>query len=217
MAGRLDVGQAVRDADDRLAAVGHLAEQLHHLAVGLLVESGGDLVEEQQARPRHQLVGQARPLHLPAAQVPDQHVPPAGQADHFQDVGDARLELVAGEVRRQPELGRIAKRRAGGQRVVQHVLLRHDGDVFLEGLEIGVEVLAVHRHGPARRRVPAAQDREQRRLARTARAEQADELPGPDDQADVGRAASAACPSPGPGPLAAARGRRARCCSTATG
>ena len=37
------------------------------------------------------------------------------------------------------------------QGVVQDVLLRHDGDVFLEGLEVGVEVLAVDRHASRRR------------------------------------------------------------------
>ena len=71
------------------------------------------------------------------------------------------------------------------QRVVQHVLLRDDGDVFLEGLEVGVQVLAVDRHGPGVGRVPAAEDRQQGRLARPARPEQADELPGRIDQADV--------------------------------
>ena len=151
MARRLDVCQTVGDADDGLAAVGNLPEQLHHLAVGLLIEPGGDFVEEKQAGPRNQLVGEAGPLHLPATQVSDQVVPPARQSNHLQDVGDARLEVVPGQIGRKPELGRVAEGRADGQRVVQDVLLRHDGDVCLQGLEIGTEILAVDGHGPARR------------------------------------------------------------------
>ena len=71
------------------------------------------------------------------------------------------------------------------KRVVQDVLLRHDGDVFLQGLEVGEEVFAVHRHGPGVGRISAAEDRQEGRLARPARAEQADELPGSDHEADV--------------------------------
>ena len=185
VAGRLDVGQAVRDADDRLAAVGHLAEQLHDLAVGLLVEAGRHLVEEQQARAGHELVGQARPLDLTAAQVADERLPPLGQTDDAEDVRDARLDFPARQVRRQPQFGRVPEGRSDRQGVVQHVLLGHDGDVFLEGLEVRVEVFAVDRHAAGVGRVPAAEDRQQGRLARTARAEQADELPGPDHEADV--------------------------------
>ncbi len=95
VAARLDVGQAVRDADDRLAAVGHLAEQLHHLAVGLLVEPGRHLVEEQQARTRHELVGQARPLDLAAAQVADERSLSLGQPDHAEDVRHTRVDFGA--------------------------------------------------------------------------------------------------------------------------
>ena len=68
-------------------------EQLHDLAVGLFVEAGGHLVEEQQARASDELVGQARPLDLTAAQVADERSMPLGQPDHAEDVRDARLDF----------------------------------------------------------------------------------------------------------------------------
>ncbi len=68
---------------------------------------------------------------------------------------------------------------------MQDVLLGHDGNVFLQGLEVGEEVFAVHRHGAGVGRVLAAEDRQQGRLTRTAWAQQAHELAGPDHQADL--------------------------------
>ena len=74
--GPLDVGQAVGDAHHRLAGVGQGAEQVHHVAVGLLVQAGGDLVEEEQARLAQDLVGQAGALDLSAAEVADEGAAP---------------------------------------------------------------------------------------------------------------------------------------------
>ena len=181
MAGRLDVGQAVRDADDRLAAVGHLPEQLHHLAVGLLVEPGGHLVEEQQARAGHQLVGQAGPLDLAAAQVADQRLPPLGQAD---DVRGCRRRSSRPRPRDRSGGSRSsAVYRRAAPTARESCSTSFWGTTAMSCLRASKwayrsSPLTVHRPGVGR--VPAAQDRQQRRLARAARAEQADELPGAD-------------------------------------
>jgi hypothetical protein len=59
VAGGFDVSQAVRDADDGLAAFGHATEEFHDVTICLFVQTGGDLVEKQQTGAGDQLVGEA--------------------------------------------------------------------------------------------------------------------------------------------------------------
>ena len=81
-----------------------------------------------------------------AAQVPDQRAAPVRQADYFEDVRNALLDLLAAGVRRQAQLGRVAQGGGDGQGVVQDILLRHDRDDLLQGGEVGVKALAVDQH-----------------------------------------------------------------------
>jgi hypothetical protein len=162
VAGGLDVGQVVGDADDGLSAVRHLAEELHHVAVGLLVEAGCDFIQKQQAGTRDQFVCQARPLRLPAAQMPDQRLTAAGQSDNTENFGDAGVNLPASSVRREPQLGGKSKGITDRQRIVQYVFLRDDRHVVFEGVEVGVEVLAVDGDAAAVGRIPAAENCQQR-------------------------------------------------------
>ena len=85
----------------------------------------------------------------------------------------------------KPQPGRVPEGVAHAERVVQDVLLRHHGDVLLERVEVGVQVLAVDQHAAVVGLRPAAEGRQQRRFAGTGRSEQADELVGPNDQRDV--------------------------------
>ncbi len=94
------------------------------------------------------------------------------------------FDLGAAEVGRQPQPGRVPEGVADAERVVQDVLLRHDGDVLLERVEVGVQVLAVDQHAAAVGRRSAAEGRQQGRFARTGRPQQADELARADDQRD---------------------------------
>ena len=101
------------------------------------------------------------------------------------NLGQRRFDLRGAGVRRQPQFGGVPQRLTDGERFVQHVLLRHDGDVLLERLEVGVQVRAVEQHRPRVGRGTAAEDRQQRRFAGAAGSEQADELARPNDQGDV--------------------------------
>ena len=59
MASPLDIGEAVSNANDGLARIGQRPKQVHHLAVGLLVQAARDFIEEQQARLAQNLIGEA--------------------------------------------------------------------------------------------------------------------------------------------------------------
>ena len=62
------------------------------------------------------------------------------------------LDLRGAGVGRQTQFGRVPQSLLDGERIVQNVFLRHDGDVLLEGLEVGVQILAVEQHCPRDRR-----------------------------------------------------------------
>ena len=182
----------VGDRAGLLAVVGdvqpgdaHLLEQAAEVegeaVVELAVEGAERLVEQQQAGRRGERPGQRHPLGLAA-----------GQRGHA-----AALEA------RRARRGRAARPPAGGSRPgvarppqpeadvagdvavgEQLVVLEHQPEAPAVGGHVR-EVLAVPRHAAGVGDEEAGDHPQQRALARPARPEQADDLPGADGQADL--------------------------------
>ena len=159
------VRQGVGDDNDGHPIIGQASEQAHDLPVGALVQPAGYLVEQQQTGAVENLAGQARAFLLPAAERANALVEPIEQIDAARSVVHCRVTLLDSGIRRQPKLRRVVERLAQRELLVQHVLLRHEGDVLLQGLEIGVQVAAVEQHRPFARERPAGHDVHQRGLA----------------------------------------------------
>ena len=71
MAGLLDVGLVVGDAENRFASFSNSAKDLHDFMIGMFVQSGGGLIDEKQVWFRDDFVGQAGPFDLASRQVLD--------------------------------------------------------------------------------------------------------------------------------------------------
>ncbi len=179
MAGLCDVPDAMGDADDRLAVVGHLAEQLHHFAVRLFVQARGDFVQENQTRVADGFIHPTGPFPLASAELPDAGGTVLRQAHRIEHGGNAVLDLRPGHVAGQPQPGGVAEGRVQRQHVVQRLFLRHHGEVLLQGLELRVEVFAVQQHAAFIRRPAGAERGQQRGLAAAAGSQDADQFPRP--------------------------------------
>ena len=159
------VRQGVGDHNNGHPVIGQASQQAHDLPVSALVQPAGNLVEEQQAGTVENLAGQARALLLPAAERADALIEPIEQIDAARSVVHCRAALLGGGIGRQPKLRRVVERLAQRELLVQHVLLRHEGDVLLQGLEIGVQVHIVEQDRPFARERPTGHDVHQRGLA----------------------------------------------------
>ena len=140
------VRQGVRDHDDGHPVIGQASEQAHDLPVGALVQPAGHLVEEQQTGTVENLAGQARALLLPTAERADTLVEPIEQVDAARSVVHRRAALRGGGIRRQAKPRRVVERLAQRELLVQDVLLRHECDILLQGLKIGVQVTIVEQY-----------------------------------------------------------------------
>jgi hypothetical protein len=92
------------------------------------VEVGERLVHQDQARPRRQGAGQRHALLLAAGELVRELVGVAGQADQFEQFGDACLFAVAAEPS-QAEADVLRHRQVRKQRVI----LEHHADAALFG------------------------------------------------------------------------------------
>ena len=154
--------------------------------LGLRVDRGGGLVEDQDPRVDQQRPGDADPLPLAAGEelppLADQRIVGVGQAeDELVGAGGAGGgdDLLPRGVR--PAVGDVLGHRA----VEQKRLLQDDADVaavFLDGE--GADVRAVDQDGPLGDVVEAADQVDDGGLARPAGADQPDHLAGGDVQVD---------------------------------
>ena len=155
--------------------MGQVPHLLHDRLVQAGVETRGRLVEEQQRRLGQQLLRDVDPLELAAGQPVGARVGVLGQAELGHHLIDPAVPLGGLGVGRETELGRVLQRPAGGQLGVQDALLRDQADAVPELVVVLVQVAVVVQHGAGVRGAHPGQRAEQRRLARAARPDDAEQ------------------------------------------
>ena len=163
----------------------HLLEQAAEVegeaVVQLAVERAERLVQQEQAGRRGERPGQRHPLRLAAGQRCHAAALEAREPDQVEQLGHPPPDLGLGSPGHgQPEAD-VAGDVAVGE---QLVVLEDQPEAPAVGGD-GPQVLAVPRHAAAVGDEEAGDHPQQRALARPARAEQADHLPGTDGQADL--------------------------------
>jgi hypothetical protein len=206
----VEVGDVVRDHEDRPPGVGQLAQPAHDLLVQRRIEAGRRLVQHQQRRRGQQFERDRHPFALPAGQPVDRRARVLGQPDFAQRLGDALPPGRRARVLRQAQPRRIGQRAARRQLGVDHVVLRHHPDPPGDRRTLAVHVVAVVGDPPARRRQLTGKHFQQGRLARARRPDDGDQLPGPEVERDPRKQRPAADGEPRvvgdePGPFPARR------------
>ena len=169
----------VRDEDDRDALLVQLLEERHHFDRRARVEVAGRLVGQDQRRLGHERAGDGHALLLAAGELARLVVETLAESDALQRRGGerARVALAAAAVVEQRQLDVLE--RAGARQEIEALedeaeLLVADG-----GERVLVEAVDAHAVEQVRavgRRVEAAEDVHQRRLAGAGRAHDGDEL-----------------------------------------
>ena len=181
VAHRQRLALVVGDVDDGGAEPAmELAQlDLHRLAQ-LLVERRQGLVHQDQAWLEHHRAGERHPLPLPAGELLDAALLVAGEVDQRQrpphPLAPGRFRQAAGAQREGHVLADVHVREEG-------VVLEDDADVAPVRRRVG-DVAAAEMDRPGRGLDEAAEDAEERRLARSRRPEQRDELARRDVEAD---------------------------------
>jgi hypothetical protein len=154
---------------------------LHRLAQ-LGVERGERLVQQQQLRLHRERAGDRDALALPARDLGDGALRDAGQADQFQQLLDPGPAPGRGHAADAQRIGDVVADREmaeQGQRLEHHAELapvrRHRRDVGF-----------VEQHAAGGRRLQPGDDAQQGGLAAAGRPEEAHQLPGRNQQVDVG-------------------------------
>ena len=148
---------------------------LHDRLVQAGIQAGSRLVEEQQGRLGQQLLGDVDPLELPAGQTVGAGVRVLGQAELAHHLVDPDVTFGRLGVGREAKLGRVLQRAASGQLGVQDAFLRDQSDAIAEFVVVLVQVTVVVQHGAGVGGAHPGQGAEQRRLARAARADDAEQ------------------------------------------
>ena len=184
---RLD-GFIVGDDEAGRALGSHeLAQHRQDRLGGCAVELAGGLVGQEERRSRRQRDRERHPLLLPARELVAVGSATIREPDPLEELGHALLAFLpsdATERERQPD--RLARRHVGRQR--PPVVLLDDADprtaVLVElGSRCGRQVAPEHLEASGGRAVEAADEPQQRRLARSRRADDRGHLAGLD--ADV--------------------------------
>ena len=161
------------------------ALQLAQLEAGLEaqlgVEVGERLVEQEQARLANDRARQRDALLLAAGELARRSLQQVADADLGGRPGDGAADLVA---RDADHLQREADVLLDRHVRIERVALEHHRDVALAGL-LRRHVDAVHQHAARVHRFEAGEDAQRRRLARSRRAEQDEELARLDREVDA--------------------------------
>ena len=179
------VGDAMRDHDDRPAVLGQPGHHLHHGLVQPGVQAGGGLVEEQQRRLCEQLERDVDALLLAAGQRRCACLGMLRERQLAQHLVDPAGSLGRARVPREPELGRVPQRAARGQLGVQDVVLGHQADPVAQLRVVGVQVAAVVEDHACGGRPHSGQGAEQGRLPGPARPDHAEQAALREREADV--------------------------------
>ena len=167
--------------EDRLALAVEALEDLPQGEAALGVEPGRGLVEEQDRRPMQDGAGDHEPLSHAARQRVDGCLPPLRQLEHVeQEVGGGPGFLA----RHAEEATVVEEVLPHVQGAVQRVLLRHHADHLLRQRRVGDDVDPRHVGLAARRDHPGGEHPGRGRLARSVRAEEPEDLAGPDGQVE---------------------------------
>ena len=190
VAGEVDVVDVAEHRDVELA--GDLADEGHHLARDLRVEARGRLVDQQQLRVLDQGAGDADALALAAGEAVGALVDVLGEADPVEQA--QRLGDVVLGVHAQDAAQRAGVAEPAGQHVVHHrepldqvELLEDHADVAALQPHLGIgeleQVDAVEHDLAAGRLDQPVDAADQRRLAGAARADDGEEVIGPEREA----------------------------------
>ena len=140
LVGQHHVLGGVGDHDDRAPLVGQAALQVHEGGFRAGVETGGRLVEEEQARAGEQLHADRDALLLSAAQAADLHILAVGQVEILEHLQDALVPLGRGRILGHAQLGGKVERLVDRQLHVDDVFLRHVTDLVADGVEVLVDI-----------------------------------------------------------------------------
>src|SRR5438477_9575733 len=167
-----------RHHDDRLAAAVQVAEHLHQLGAGGRVEVPGGLIGEQDGGLVHERPGDRDPLALAARQLVGPVVHPVAQPDPGERLGGVLAPLAGGLPRIDQRQLHIVERRRPRQQVER---LEHESDLLVADagqlvIRQVARLLPIQPVFARARRVEAADQVHQRRLARTRRPHHGDVL-----------------------------------------
>ena len=115
-------------------------QQVHDITVQLGVQSGGGLVEEQQAGACQQLDGGGDPLALASGELLDPLVHMRGQVEVLQDLSDALAPFGLGDVLGEAQLGRVLEGLADSEGGVNDVALGDHTDLVAHDRVVLVDV-----------------------------------------------------------------------------
>src|SRR5580700_819672 len=176
-------GRGMRRDDDGRAPVRLDADELEHLRFGLPVEFPGGLVGYEHVRVVGQRHGQPGPYRFPAGQLAGAGPAAGGQPDRVEQGARAVTVAGAGDALDELEV-------APNREVLQEVSgLEQGADMpGAQGRTLALGTVAdpglVHVHAAAVGLIEARQAGEQRRLARTRRADHGQQLACRHDEAD---------------------------------
>ena len=176
------VDEVSRDEDGDLVAAGQLDQVLPEAVPCHRVHTRGRLVEDQQVGPVDQRHGELQALPLSQRERVGQRVHDRIEAEPLGRLVDALRDLV---LRHLEELGVQDQVLPHRQLGVEREGLRHVADLAADGDVIGIDRLAQQPGLPLGGRQQAAQHLHRRRLAAAVGAEEAEDLPPLDPEADV--------------------------------
>ncbi len=182
---QVQVRDTVRDHDDRAAVVREVGHHLHDGLVQSGIEAGRRLVQEEQRGLGQQLKRDVNAFLLAAGEGGGPGLRVRRQGKLAENLGDPALPLCLARIAREAQFRRVAEGPAGRQLRVQDVLLRHQPDPVPQFGVVRVEIALVVQHAAVGGRPHAGQRAEQRRLARPARADHAEQAALAQREADV--------------------------------
>lgn len=177
-------GQArklVRDHDDGAPAVGQGPQQHHEDAC----EAGRRLVEEEQGGFGQQLERNARAFPLAPGELMDRRVDAVADTELGEHLVDAAGPLRSRDVGREAQAPREREGPSDLELAVQHVVLGDEADAMAQLGVVAVEVPAVVEDLARVGRAQAGERGQQRGLARTRGADDAEQRPLRQGEADV--------------------------------
>ncbi len=146
LVGEHHVFGCVRDQDDRAPLVGEAAHELHERGLGARVETGGRLVEEEEAGFGEQFDADGDAFLLSAAQAADLHVFAMGEIEVGKHFHHALFAFFGGGVGRHAQLRGVIQRLIDRQLHVDDIFLRDEADLVADGIEVGVDIHIVDEH-----------------------------------------------------------------------
>ena len=167
-----DLGELVGGEDDRRAGRADVADDVEDADLGLDVDADRRLVEEQEVGLVEKADGRVEAALHAAGEILDRLLGPAGELDELEELRGPALQIGPRHVVEPAPEEQVVH---GVELVVEGHVLGHDAQAVLQA-PVGEEVAAVEGHRPGEVAERSGQDRDERRLARAVRTEQAQDL-----------------------------------------